>query len=1263
MNTGEPPALPPSPFSYGGRTEGDSENGLSGRQNSPPPHQGVVVTLLFTDVVGSTALKAQLGDRAGVDLLQEHHRLVRHTFSQFPGAEEIVVAGDSFLILFATPSDAVKCALRLEVSLRRFNQGRAVPVEDRIGLHLGEVRIERTAPGQHDVHGIQVDTCARVMSLAQAGQILMTRPVFDNARQSLKGEEVEGVSPLEWLNHGRFELKGVEESVEICEVRPAGTAGLAPPTTSERARRVESAESEAVLGWRPAVGQTVPNTQWVLEQKLGEGGFGEVWLGRHQVMRERRVFKFCFRADRVRSLKREMTLFRLIKERIGDHPNIVSLRDVYFDEPPYYVEEEYVAGQDLRAWCEAQGGAEKVPLATRLELAAQIADALQVAHDAGVIHRDVKPGNILISGQSSVVSNQSPAVSGRKDLLHSQPLAKLTDFGIGQVISEEYLKGVTKAGFTQTMLGSTSSGTGTTMYLAPEIIGGKPATTRSDIYSLGVVLYQMLVGDFGRPVATDWAEEIADPLLRDDLRHCFAGRPEERFPAATQFATNLRAWEERKAEVSRRQADEAERDRLRQQAVRRHKLLLGSGAVGIVLVALAAALGYGMHQAQVEREHQRRLAYAADMSVAQQALAGNDLGRARRLLKAHRPRRGEPDLRGWEWRYLWQECRSDALSELCRSPDEVHKVAFSPDGMMLAVASEPTEVWHVSGRRRMVTLPTGSTLVAFSPRGDLLATAAGRRIDIWRAGTPNLVQRVAYPDRIQDLKFSPDGSLLASLDYYGELAMWDVGRRAIIRRVPGDQEAGHDYWGALDFSCEGTAIAFGHTAGKLWVVDLDTGRKRLELPAHPEAITAVAWSPKDAVIATGSGYVGGPIRLWDSASGTLLGTLVGHTSWISKLIFSTDGQRLYSSSADQTIRIWEVKQQRCLATLRGSVDEVKGLALSPDGATLASAGKDRVVTLWSAVPQSKAERPTLIETQREGRSVFAFNPDGRQLAVAREGVVHLYELPGLAETEAIRALGTNAEVLAYSPDGTLIVSGSKDGCLRLWSCAERRIVRELPSHQKAVRWLDFSLNGTRLLSADSQGEVISWDAHTWRRLCSFQTASRAIAVSPNGLFVLSGQLSQLSWWNTTSGKVLASRTGNWLNVLGASFSPDGAVATTGAGDGTVALWDIASFDQKTTFVGHMNAAGGVTFSPDGRRLATGGISLDAVKLWDLSTCREMLALPGRGRLGSQFHTLAFSRDGNWLAACNGAGQLNLWRAPSWAEIEAAEKVSREGSGR
>ncbi len=159
----------------------------------------------------------------------------------------------------------------------------------------------------------------------------MTRSVFDNARQVLKGEDIENTTELMWMNHGQFMLKGVEEPIEICEVGEIHSAYLTPPSDSEKARRYISTDSDLILGWQPALEQSVPtSTEWVLEEKLGEGGFGEVWKARHRQLNECRVFKFCFRADRVRTLKREVTLFRLLKERVGEHPNIVKLYDVFF---------------------------------------------------------------------------------------------------------------------------------------------------------------------------------------------------------------------------------------------------------------------------------------------------------------------------------------------------------------------------------------------------------------------------------------------------------------------------------------------------------------------------------------------------------------------------------------------------------------------------------------------------------------------------------------------------------------------------------------------------------------------------------------------------------------------------------------------------------------------------------------------------------------------------------------------------------------------
>src|SRR5262249_24995340 len=157
-------------------------------------------------------------------------------------------------------------------------------------------------------------------------------------------------------------------------------------------------------------------------------------------------------------------------------------------QPPYYLEMEYVPGADLRVWCEEQGGVGTVPLERRLEIVAQAADALQAAHEAGVIHRDVKPANILICGKGA-----------------GPMQVTLSDFGIGQVVSQEDLSGITRAGFTQTMMSRSSSNTGTHLYMAPELLAGKAASIRSDVYSLGVVLFQLLVGDFTRPVTTDWA--------------------------------------------------------------------------------------------------------------------------------------------------------------------------------------------------------------------------------------------------------------------------------------------------------------------------------------------------------------------------------------------------------------------------------------------------------------------------------------------------------------------------------------------------------------------------------------------------------------------------------------------------------------------------------------------------------------------------------------------------------------------------------------
>ena len=566
-------------------------------------HRVGLLTILFTDIVGSVDLKKHLGDYNAVLNIQRHHATVREVLRQFKEGEEIETAGDSFLIVFAKPSDSVKFALLLQARLRELADTTGCAVRDRIGLHLGEVFIEDHSGPQEskNLFGMQVDTAARVMSLAGAGQTVMTRAVFDNARQVLKGQDLPGIGELLWMSHGTYLLKGVDGPVEICEAGEVGKAPLNAPADSEKARRHAGSDGEPVLGWRPALGQSIPRTQWELTEKLGEGGFGEVWLARHKTLSDARVFKFCFRADRVRSLKREVTLFRVLKERIGEHPHVVRLLDIYFEEPPFYLEMEYVPGRDLATWAQEQGGLEKVPLATGLEIVAQVADALQAAHGCGIIHRDVKPSNILISSSASASSKPLTPSLSRSDgervaegrvrdaavsqpsTPASQPSVKLTDFGIGQIVSDEVLGELTKAGFTQTLLGSTTgSASGTRLYMSPELLAGQKASPRSDIYSLGVVLYQLVIGDLTRPLAPDWGIDVANPLLRDLLSKCFCGDPLKRWPSAGSLANEIRAFEARNEQLKSEKESQA-RNRRR---ARLTAMVVGTVVLAVLMVKL-----------------------------------------------------------------------------------------------------------------------------------------------------------------------------------------------------------------------------------------------------------------------------------------------------------------------------------------------------------------------------------------------------------------------------------------------------------------------------------------------------------------------------------------------------------------------------------------------------------------------------------------------------------------------------------------------------
>ncbi|KAF0125494.1 MAG: serine/threonine protein kinase bacterial [Elusimicrobia bacterium] len=531
-----------------------------------------LLNLLFTDIVGSTKLKQELGDHKAVAMIQAHNKIVRDCLSGFAGAQEIETAGDSFFCTFLRPSEALLFALKLQSAMRRTFPAREL--ELRVGVHLGEVVMDADSQGM-DIYGLQIDTAARVQSLAEGGQILCTHAVFDNARQALKGRELKDLALLVWLNHGPYKMKGVEDPIDVYEVGEEGLGVLKPPKASEKARPYNDSEDE--LGWRPGLGVKIPGTEWTLEESLGRGGFGEVWLASHAHVLEKRVFKFCFNKGRVRALRRELNILQLIREKTGDYPGIVRLHEVYLESPPYYLGMEYVPGENLRTWLNTAAGPRDdgprgkffgrldslkqkmavvlnaplgallrswllrngkavtpstslaaFPLRIKVEIAAQVAEALEVAHKAGVVHQDIKPDNILVC--------RSP---GRQAI----PKIKVSDFGVGRIVNEEALKNVQ---LTKNPGGPASdiftSDGGTSLYLSPERLEGKKASPQSDIYSLGVILFQMASGDLNRAFTFDRLEEVGDPILRKYMQRMLSGNHSRRCRTAGEAAHMLRRW-------------------------------------------------------------------------------------------------------------------------------------------------------------------------------------------------------------------------------------------------------------------------------------------------------------------------------------------------------------------------------------------------------------------------------------------------------------------------------------------------------------------------------------------------------------------------------------------------------------------------------------------------------------------------------------------------------------------------------------------------
>ncbi|MBZ5614428.1 MAG: tetratricopeptide repeat protein [Acidobacteriia bacterium] len=325
------------------------------------------------------------------------------------------------------------------------------------------------------------------------------------------------------------------------------------------------------LGFK--AGDVVPGReQWRLSRPMDISGSSEVWLAENPKTHEQRAFKFAADGARLKGLKREITVSRFLRESLGDRPEFVRILEWNFETPPFFLESEY-AGQNLAEWAAAQGGLNKISLDARLHLLIDIAQAVAAAHDLGVLHKDLKPANILVV----------PGARGGWQI-------RIADFGSASLFDPSRLHalGITNLGFTQTTSLDAQALTGTLMYLAPEVLAGQSPTASADVYALGVILYQLTIGDFRRPLAPGWEAEIQDPLLREDIADAACGDPAKRLNSAADLVERLLTLEQRRIK-----RDELETAKLRAQIAER-KLAEARARrpwVALAVIALAAGLG------------------------------------------------------------------------------------------------------------------------------------------------------------------------------------------------------------------------------------------------------------------------------------------------------------------------------------------------------------------------------------------------------------------------------------------------------------------------------------------------------------------------------------------------------------------------------------------------------------------------------------------------------------------------------------------------
>ncbi len=888
-----------------------------------------------------------------------------------------------------------------------------------------------------------------------------------------------------------------------------------------------------------------------LVRRLGEGAMGVVFEAR-QVSLNRPVALKMIRAG-LFAAEADLRRFRIEAEAVAhlDHPRIVPIYGIGEHDDCHYFSMKLVRGGSL---------AQRLPdyaadPRAAARLVALIAQAIQHAHDRGILHRDLKPSNILLDEEG-------------------RPL--LTDFGLAKRSGDD--SGLTQSGVI----------VGTPSYMAPEQASGHEAvvTALTDVYGLGAVLYALLTGrpPFVADTILGTIEQVRgrppvppsriNPRVGRDLEticlRCLEKDPWRRYVSADALANDLMRWLDGEPIVARPVGAAA-----RAWMWSRRNPIVAGLLAALFLLSLGATWQWWRAEGLLLKARRDSSSQAIDhaLSMCAQGDVGRGMLRLAEILEtapsdaADLKRAVRANLVAWS-RHQTQ------LTNILEHSDQVHFVAFSPDGRTAVTASPDgtARLWDA-----LTGLPRGAPLrheggvmqAAFSPDSRHVITASlDRTARLWQVdggrpwGAP-----LRHRGPVRSVAFSPDGRTVLTGSNDGAAQLWDV-----ASQQPLGEPLRHEGWvQQVGFRPDGNiAITAGQVDNAVRSWDLRTGRVIGDpIPYHPgrrdnRARQLFVCSTDGARILTTGAWRSGRqecAQVWDAASGRSLGPRLCHDGAIRAVGLSGDGYVAVTGSEDRTARLWDARTGASLCGPLRHQGHVLAVALNATVTLAVTGSEDRTARLWK-VPGGEPWGDPL---HHPGQVLaVAFRPDGRAvLTGCDDGVARLWTLSPAEPTGTpvpdvdLKALSH----LAHSPDGLTILMGHTDGTAQVRDAATMLPLGPPLRHEYAIRSVAISPDGTRLLTGCVDGTVHVWSARTREpinRPLRHQGPVNALAFSSDGRMVLSGSGDRTArLWDAGTGKPIGMPLTHKAGVVAVAFSVTDDAVLTKTDDDIVLRWERA----------------------------------------------------------------------------------------------------------